>query len=147
MDESLNGGADGGVDLVLRKNGETTLVQCKQWRVLSVGAPTIREIFGVQTHEKADRSVVITSGHFTREARAFAEGKQMKLIDGEELLGLVREVQTQRQSATDTSRSSSPCPRCGAPMTPRTAKRGANAGRSFWGCSTYPKCTGTRDAK
>jgi restriction system protein len=22
----------------------------------------------------------------------------------------------------------------------RTAKRGANAGNQFWGCSTYPKC-------
>src|SRR5439155_446645 len=26
------GGADGGVDLVLKKERETTLVQCKQWR-------------------------------------------------------------------------------------------------------------------
>ncbi len=33
-----------------------------------------------------------------------------------------------------------PCPRCEAEMVLRTAKRGANAGKQFWGCSNYPKC-------
>ncbi|WP_269490053.1 topoisomerase DNA-binding C4 zinc finger domain-containing protein [Alkalilimnicola ehrlichii] len=32
------------------------------------------------------------------------------------------------------------CPRCGNDMVLRTAKRGANAGNQFWGCSGYPKC-------
>jgi hypothetical protein len=35
------------------------------------------------------------------------------------------------------------CPTCDAPMVERTAKRGAYAGKSFWGCSRYPRCTGT----
>ena len=36
------------------------------------------------------------------------------------------------------------CPRCGKPMVRRTARVGSNAGQSFWGCSAYPDCTGTR---
>jgi hypothetical protein len=32
------------------------------------------------------------------------------------------------------------CPRCGAPMVRRTAKRGDNRGNEFWGCSNYPQC-------
>jgi hypothetical protein len=32
------------------------------------------------------------------------------------------------------------CPKCGAEMVLRTAKRGANAGNQFWGCSNYPAC-------
>lgn len=32
------------------------------------------------------------------------------------------------------------CPRCGAPLVLRVAKKGQNAGRRFYGCSTYPKC-------
>ena len=32
------------------------------------------------------------------------------------------------------------CPRCGAVMVKRQAKRGAYAGNVFWGCSNYPKC-------
>jgi len=35
-----------------------------------------------------------------------------------------------------------PCPKCGEPMTRRTAKSGSNAGQEFWGCSTFPKCRG-----
>ncbi|MBT9613031.1 MAG: topoisomerase DNA-binding C4 zinc finger domain-containing protein [Burkholderiales bacterium] len=27
-------------------------------------------------------------------------------------------------------------------MVMRTAKQGENVGRSFWGCSKYPKCRG-----
>jgi hypothetical protein len=36
------------------------------------------------------------------------------------------------------------CPNCGHKMVRRTARRGPNAGRAFWGCSTYPNCRGTR---
>ena len=34
------------------------------------------------------------------------------------------------------------CPRCGASMVLRKAKRGDNAGIEFYGCSTFPKCRG-----
>src|SRR5690606_30666228 len=36
------------------------------------------------------------------------------------------------------------CPRCGKPMSLRTAKTGARRGSQFWGCSLYPSCKGTR---
>ncbi len=39
----------------------------------------------------------------------------------------------------------STCPRCGAPMVRRTARRGRNVGGQFWGCSRYPRCKGTRN--
>jgi predicted RNA-binding Zn-ribbon protein involved in translation (DUF1610 family) len=32
------------------------------------------------------------------------------------------------------------CPKCGGEMILRTAKKGANAGQCFWGCSHYPGC-------
>lgn len=32
------------------------------------------------------------------------------------------------------------CPKCGENMILRTAKRGANVGNKFWGCSAYPNC-------
>jgi len=34
------------------------------------------------------------------------------------------------------------CPRCGAPMIRRVARKGARAGKEFWGCSKYPGCNG-----
>lgn len=32
------------------------------------------------------------------------------------------------------------CPRCGAELILRTAKKGENAGKKFYGCSEFPKC-------
>ena len=34
------------------------------------------------------------------------------------------------------------CPKCGAPMVKRTARKGARAGKPFYGCSNYHKCRG-----
>lgn len=36
------------------------------------------------------------------------------------------------------------CPRCGNPMVLRTAGRGDNKGKPFWGCREFPTCRGTR---
>lgn len=35
------------------------------------------------------------------------------------------------------------CTRCGKPMVERVAKKGANVGQTFLGCSGYPKCRNT----
>jgi restriction system protein len=157
---SLGRGADGGVDLTLRRDGRTSLVQCKQWKVFSVGAPVIREMFGLMTAANADEAIIVTSGKFTRDAQDFAAGKPIRLIDGPQLLALVQSVQispsplrgegrgevsmlaTAAPSAAEDA--STACPTCGQPMVLRTSKRGANAGSQFWGCSTYPACKGTR---
>lgn len=36
------------------------------------------------------------------------------------------------------------CPRCGSSLVLRTAKKGKNVGKDFFGCSNYPKCRYTR---
>ncbi len=36
------------------------------------------------------------------------------------------------------------CPKCAAPMRPRTVRQGGRAGETFWGCSKYPACDGVR---
>lgn len=37
------------------------------------------------------------------------------------------------------------CPECGGSMLLRTARRGAKAGKQFWGCSSFPRCRATQD--
>lgn len=151
VEYSLGRGADGGVDLTMRKDGLTSLVQCKQWKVFSVGAPIIREMFGLMTAEKADQAIIVTSGNFTRDARDFAAGKPLTLVDGPQLLALVHSVQANRAESENetTSAPTQPatpaCPLCGKPMVQRTARRGSNAGNQFWGCSAYPACKGIRN--
>jgi hypothetical protein len=36
------------------------------------------------------------------------------------------------------------CPNCNAAMVKRLSKRGATRGEFFFGCSSYPRCAGTR---
>jgi restriction system protein len=85
---------------------------------------------------------------FTQEAKAFAEGKNIDLIDGVELTAIIKTIQpstTATQSTPQyapTSTTNPVCPKCGASMIKRTAKQGANAGNMFWGCSKYPQCRG-----
>jgi len=50
----------------------------------------------------------------------------------------------QGTAKVSTLPSAPSCPRCSGRMTLRTARKGANAGRQFWGCRRYPSCTGTR---
>ena len=37
------------------------------------------------------------------------------------------------------------CPQCGAPLVLRTAKKGVNSGKQFYGCSDYPSCRFIKD--
>jgi restriction system protein len=148
--ENGGGGADGGVDLVLNKGGEKFFVQCKQWRALKVGVTVIRELYGVMAADAAIGGFVVTCGQFTEEAKAFAKGRNIRLIDGRELENLIR--RTRRGAATSAAPAPAPvnsgvavhsCPVCGKSMVARTAQRGANAGKKFWGCASYPSCRGT----
>lgn len=142
--ETGGGGADGGVDLVLHKDGEKFLVQCKQWRAYKVGVTTVRELYGVMAAEGAAGGFVVTSGVFTQEARNFAEGRNIQLIDGAELKKIIKTVQPS-DVAPQSSRpaiSGTSCPKCGGAMTKRIAKQGANSGKAFWGCNNFPQCRG-----
>jgi restriction system protein len=137
-------------------------VQCKQWRSKNVGVAVIREMFGVMTAESASKVVIICCGGFTRDATSFAENKPIELIGGAELLSIVKEIQNNSTPNKETpkpkisleplpqpqSSSNSPnatCPKCGNHLVERQAKRGANMGNSFWGCSSFPKCRFTQD--
>ncbi len=44
VEETGLGGADGGIDLILRKDGRRTLVQCKQWKRQQVGVSVARNV-------------------------------------------------------------------------------------------------------
>jgi hypothetical protein len=49
--------------------------------------------------------------------------------------------ETQLTQPLATNQSTPPvCPKCGIPMVLRTAERGSNAGKKFYGCANYPKC-------
>ena len=157
VEERGGSSADGGVDLVLRKVGQTTLVQCKHWKAFKVGVKPVRELGGVMGHERANGGILVTSGRFTAEAEAFARQNRIELVSGGQLVEMVHSVQGTGQRAAVAQPTSSPqrpavdtqrnlaCPKCGEPMVLRTTRKGANAGNKFWGCKQFPACSGTRN--
>lgn len=165
VQEVGGGGADGGVDLRLQRDGTTAIVQCKRWKTYKVGVKPVRELFGVMTAEKADRAMFITSGVYTDEALRFAKGKPLELVDGAQLAEMLRRFQSSLRpaSALSTMPASTPsqpspsaiapappkCPRCSSDMVLRRARTGQHAGREFWGCSTFAKtkCSGIREVE
>ncbi len=100
VEENGLGGADGGIDLLLKRDGRTTLVQCKQWRRQKVDVRVVREMFGLLAHHDAQHVIVVSVGDFTADAQRFAQGKPIELINGDALLALVREGQARLAEAT-----------------------------------------------
>jgi restriction system protein len=167
------GGPDGGVDVLLRKGADRYLVQCKHWRARRVGVEAVRELYGVMAAQRMAGGFVVTSGDFTEEARAFASGREVQLING---LALQQAVRAQsaatsllnpqatlggrralRESSTvavapvtrtqrPTNSAATLCPVCASSMVLRQARNGSNAGQNFWGCSQFGKtqCRGSR---
>ncbi|MDH3997260.1 MAG: restriction endonuclease [Desulfuromonadales bacterium] len=141
---------DGGVDLVVSKGSDDYLVQCKQWRANKVGVLVVRELYGVITAKGAAGGFVITSGQFTREAKKFADGLNVELFDGDRLHRMIGEVKRPAPKSSEGNLYESlshpshavkrVCPQCGSEMVKRVARKGANAGGKFWGCSAFPKC-------
>jgi restriction system protein len=140
-------GVDGGVDLILRRDGETTFVQCKAWRAKQVGVERVRELYGVVAAEGADVGIVVTTGTFSQPAREFAEGRRIRLVSGQQLYSMINKAREVAPTAAAAGPlDSRQCPTCGSEMAQRVARQGPGAGQSFWGCSRYPACRGTRPA-
>ena len=146
-------GPDGGVDLELYQGADKYLVQCKQWKSSKVGVAIVRELFGLMSAEHAVGGFVVASGEFTQEAKAFAEGRSIRLVDARKLRVLIATnvaapvvpPKSESHRPTGSTIDALPaCPKCGSPMVQRVARSGTNAGKTFWGCSTFPACRGIR---
>lgn len=154
VEETGLGGADGGIDLVLRKEGRRVLVQCKQWKRHQVGVSVVREMAGLLAHHGADGVKIVCVGTFTSEAEAFARGKPIELIGGKALLEMIEaskqghtspqqpplRVEPTFSALSEGCALTGDCPQCGSAMVERTNRR---TGELFLGCSQFPRCRGT----
>lgn len=84
------GSGDGGVDLRAVYRGQRYIVQCKRYNG-RVGPHYLRDLEGARQHEQADRALLVTTGHFTQQGRAWVRGKPIELWDGRLLAQRFRE--------------------------------------------------------
>ena len=81
-----------------------------------------------------ERVKQLLTGQVNRRLEAFKEEGGFTEKMTQERLAAVK-VQAQKAGAPR-------CPVCGGEMRKMMAKKGANAGKEFWGCCNYPNCKG-----
>lgn len=87
---------DEGIDLILRKDKEKIIVQCKgHEKPIGVGA--VRDLYGVMMHSGAERAVLACPVGFTDGVRKFADGKPIELLTAKELVGMAESVHNDKK--------------------------------------------------
>ena len=147
--------SDDGVDLTLRRDSETILVQCKHWKTAQVGEGELREFYRAMAASGAPRGIFVTLGEFTAEARQFAGGEGIELLDG---AAVGKNIATLARPGEDLchlpewleefvahARIFDPdCPVCQGTMLIRHNRA---SGAPSWSCRSYPRCPGRREPR
>lgn len=80
---------DGGKDIILKKNGVTTLVECKLYTTTKVGRRDIQIFHSAIIDTDAEEGFIITTGSFAKTAVNYVKDKPIKLINSEDLIGML----------------------------------------------------------
>lgn len=85
---------DGGVDCVAYDPrpifGGKVVIQAKRYKN-TVGVSAVRDLFGTMQNEGASKGILVTTSGYGKAAFDFANGKPMELLDGGNLLHLLKE--------------------------------------------------------
>ena len=85
---------DGGVDCVAFDPrpifGGKVVIQAKRYKN-TVGVSAVRDLFGTMQNEGASKGILVTTSGYGKAAFNFANGKPMELLDGGNLLYLLKE--------------------------------------------------------
>lgn len=81
---------DGGIDILLTdRQGRRSVVQCKRYSH-TVGEPVVRDLYGTMIDAGATRAFLVTTSAISADARRWALGKPIELIDGQRLVQLAK---------------------------------------------------------
>jgi restriction system protein len=79
---ALKSGDSAEGDLLLIREQQRVLLQCKYWKTRKVAEMPVRELYGVMAAHSATGGVLISAGTFTLEASRFAGLGGIELLDG-----------------------------------------------------------------
>lgn len=86
---------DQGVDAVIFDpdplRGGRIVIQAKRY-TLPVDVSAVRDLYGTVINEGANTGILVTTSHYGPEAYEFAQNKNLKLINGAQLLGLLEKA-------------------------------------------------------
>ena len=83
---------DRGVDLILEKNAQTVIVQCKGHEK-PAGVGVARDLYGALIDARADSAVLACPSGFTKGVVDFVRGKPIELVDARKLVLMAESVE------------------------------------------------------
>lgn len=146
---------DDGIDLMLRRDSETTLVQCKHWAAPRVTGREVRDFYSAMAAGGAPHGILVTTGAFTPDALDFAPTKGIELLDGTAVAAKIKAVSKPGENLYSIStwiddfvahaRIFDPeCPVCHNTMVIRNNRA---SGAPWWSCRNHPRCPGRREPR
>jgi restriction system protein len=86
---------DRGIDVIATNGDDKQLIQAKRYGPnTSVGSPEVQQYASLRLQEESvDQVTIVTTGEFSRQAEDLAPDLDVILVDGEELLGILTELE------------------------------------------------------
>lgn len=142
-------GPGGGANLIISERDDPealfAVIQCKATSPRPVEREAVRALWALRQHVEAKLAVFYSASGFTDEAREFAHGRHLKLVDAGDLLAQLNMLDASARDALlahvtrDDFRTPS-CPQCRVKMQRRA---GAAGGPEVWGCRNERRCGAT----
>lgn len=140
--EVTKASGDHGIDVLATKDGLKYAIQCKRYSK-PVGNKAVQEAYSGKDIYKADVAVVMSNMDFTPQAIEDASKLNVELWNRDKIYSLQKKGNVTISESVEKDEYI--CPKCGGKLVLRTAKKGANAGSQFYGCSNYPNCWYTKN--
>lgn len=80
-------GGDGGIDIVLKKNGQRTAVQCKA-HAKPIGPSVARDLLGTMAHLGFNKGIIVSRSGFTAGTRDFVREEPIQLMNLNDILDM-----------------------------------------------------------
>jgi restriction system protein len=80
---------DGPADLLLHKDGRSTLVACKRWKAANHGADVLRQLAAARRQHDASHSIYVSLAEVDGSTRRTATQERVELLSGVPLAGLL----------------------------------------------------------
>ena len=97
---------DGGYDIVLLRNNEAAIVECKCYSPENkIGRPAIQKLVGANEIALANRMIFVTTSEYSTHAISYAQNVGVELIDGNMLIQYLKEYCRYGEQKTEIKES------------------------------------------
>lgn len=88
-------GGDGGVDIILEKDGKTIAVQCKAHKK-EIGPSVARDLYGTISHLGIEEGIIVSRSGFTAGVYEFVQNKHIELVTLNDLMNMQTFIKSEK---------------------------------------------------